>query len=156
MIPHPRKDRRRHCTPWTAAGHPHGDHQGMVIKGWGGRRKKKSLQCNSPKQCDSPADGRESTAADRRAWLGALMDLLLQSKDIQANRDRPFWWQQLQMLIKGQVLHVFNLEGAAASPLVFASTPPSTGTAIPISYVVFETKGKSVCVCPSLIHLHYN
>lgn len=39
-IPHLCKDERCPCTHWTAAGHPNGECQGMVIKGRGrGRRK---------------------------------------------------------------------------------------------------------------------
>lgn len=37
-IPHPCKNRGWPCTQSTAAGHPHGDHQGMVTKGLGGGR----------------------------------------------------------------------------------------------------------------------
>lgn len=42
----------------------------------GSQEEERVLQWNSPKQCDHPADGRESTAADRQAWLGAITDLL--------------------------------------------------------------------------------
>lgn len=35
------------------------------------------------------------------------------------------------MLIKGQILHVFGLEGAAASLLVFASIPQVLGWQFP-------------------------
>lgn len=31
-----------------------------------------------------------AAAADSRAWLGAVKDLFFQSKDLPANRDRPF------------------------------------------------------------------
>lgn len=49
------------------------------------------------------------------------------------------------MLIKGQVLHVFGLEGAAAAQSVFVSIPSRTGMATPIGCVACETKDKRVC-----------
>lgn len=39
-IPHLCKDERCPCTHWTAAGHPNGECQDMVIKGWGSGRRK--------------------------------------------------------------------------------------------------------------------
>lgn len=50
-----------------------------------------------------------------------MKDSLFQSKDFLANRDRPLLQRQLQMLIKGQSLHVFSLEGAEAPLLGSAS-----------------------------------
>lgn len=51
---------------------------------------------------------------------------------------------QLQMLIKGQILHVFSLEGAAASLLVFISTPQVQRWQCPS--LVLQSKQRT-CVC---------